>query len=94
MAKSRREHLEQFIVYLHKTADKDLIDHLAPLLPMKRANAEMRRLMKAGFQRQSPQPITRDYRTEERNDSDALTFTPLPDEQPSNAKQKLKRFFG
>lgn len=94
MAKSRREHLEQFIVYLHKTADKELIDHLRPLLEMKRANAEMRRLMKAGFLRQSPQPIMRDYPAEGRADSEPLsTIFQLPD-QASDAKQKLKRFFG
>ncbi len=45
----RRKNLRQYVIYLNKTLDKDIIEHLEPLLNGRRANEEVRRLLHAAL---------------------------------------------
>lgn len=88
----RRKNLRQYVVYLNKTLDKDIIDHLEPLLDERRANEEVRRLLHAALHPPMQQPAARPvYRPEEYSSNEDTTVA-MP--VAASAKAKARQTFG
>jgi len=85
----RRKNLRQYVVYLNKNIDKDIIDHLEPLLGEKRANEEVRRMLHAALKPSQYFTARTDYPIATYEDDVTRSIQPIAD-----AKQKARQTFG
>jgi hypothetical protein len=86
----RRKNLRQYVVYLNKNLDRDIIDHLEPLLDERRANEEIRRLLHAGLRGPVNYVARPQFAPEEYLEGDTTVSMPAA----TSAKEKARRTFG
>lgn len=96
--KPRRANLRQYIVYLHKTQDQQLIEHMEPYLESHRANAEFRRLLYAGLNGEQTTVKTAPIEAVASRPRIVPAEPPFSVERPrveaSSSKAKARAFFG
>lgn len=92
MAESRRKNLKQYVIYLNRTLDKALIEHLEPLLTEHRANEEIRRLLHTALRTAQQPTLLRNpvHRVEEPTSVEISISAPAA----LSAKEKARRVFG
>ncbi len=92
-SEGRRKNLRQYVVYLNKNLDRDIIDHLEPLLDERRANEEIRRLLHKGLSvpSQAPAAIRPQHYYEEDQEGEITASMPAVS---VNAREKARRTFG